>query len=200
MKMVKLMLLGAVAAGLSGCATMSGQTYAQAEVTRAQSEFTLLAAQSPFRVSEVRVEVPRSLTTTETDEIKPRVDIVWHGDAYGDRYAQVDEIMTAALEMGVSGFSGARDVVLDVTMERFHGVTPRTRARNPYGAHEIAFSYVLRDAGSGEVLVPATKVNKSFAAYYGVQAMEAVSQGLTQKVRVTNFVADVIAAELSGTL
>lgn len=185
-------------AALSACTGATQASYEVAAETRASGTGASAAAESPYSVRAVRVEVPDTLTASDANEIKPRVDIVWHGDPEGDRYEQVDRIMTAALEQGVASMRGPKPVVLDVTVTRFHAVTPRTRERNPFGEHEIAYTYQLHDARTGTPVGEARSFNGSFRSYYGTQARQAEARGVTQKVRITNFVAQGIAEEMSG--
>ena len=53
---------------------------------------------SSWRVADVRVSVPDSLTVSEENILLPAADIVWQEEPKGDRRAQVDAIMTAAIK------------------------------------------------------------------------------------------------------
>ena len=52
------------------------------------------AVSAQWRVASVEVDVPHTLTVSEARTLLPRADIVWREDPVGDRYAQVDQIMT----------------------------------------------------------------------------------------------------------
>lgn len=152
---------------------------------------------SDFRVTKVNVVVPETLTVSEANGIKPRADIVWREDAYGDRHAQVKAIMEAGLKRGAKALSGQRPVVLDVQVVRFHAQTERVRYSSLPSEHEIEFMLTVRDANTGEVLVPSHMVNATFHAYGGDEAVAADRAGITQKQRISGHLAGVIAAELS---
>ncbi|AJE47652.1 DUF6778 family protein [Celeribacter indicus] len=151
-----------------------------------------------IRVARIDVSVPRSLTVSEADTIKPRADIVWHGDPAGDRHAQVGAVVEAGLARGVAPFAGARPVVLEVELLRFHAQTHRVRYSRLPSEHEIEFLLTVRDARTGAVLRPARKVDATFRAYGGQAAVEADRQGITQTMRITDRLAQVIRQELGG--
>ncbi|MBV7379385.1 DUF6778 family protein [Maritimibacter dapengensis] len=185
-------------AALSACMGSTERSYEEAVVTGSATGGDPALAKGPYTVRSANVTVPESLTVSEKNEIKPRADIVWHGDPAGDRHAQVDAIMTAALKQGVSAMRGPKSVVLDVTMTRFHAVTPRTRERNPLGAHEIGFAYQLSDARTGEPVGPGGTFDGAFKSYYGAAARAAEARGVSQKVRITNYVAQTFAEQLAA--
>ena len=183
-------LLGASAALLSACVGGGGSfktDYAplSPEVSRG------------WRLAEVRVDVPRSLTVSEAKSLLPSADIVWREDPLGDRHAQVDKIMTDAITRGTDGLRGPRAVIIDVTVTRFHALTfeAETRPQN-WGVHNINFNATVLDARTGEVLVPQTAIRAELPAYSGTQMREARRQGQTQKSMITNHVAKTVAGWL----
>ncbi|WP_372625108.1 DUF6778 family protein [Falsiroseomonas sp.] len=148
-----------------------------------------------YRVVDVRVEVPETLTSSEDNGIKPRVDILWQEDPAGDRHAQVRELMTAALEEGVAATEGSRDVVLDVVMTRFHALTKRTRY-SIGGEHEVWMYVAVRDAETGELLEPARRIGFDHRIS-AAQALENEAQGLNQRLEITALVKEMIRHELT---
>jgi len=148
-----------------------------------------------YRVVDVKVEVPTALSSTEQNGIKPRVDILWQEDPAGDRHAQVRDLMTAALEEGVSGMNGSRDVVLDVVMTRFHALTKRTRY-SLGGEHEVWMFVAVRDAETGTLLEPARRIGFDHRIS-AEQALENEAQGLNQRLEITALVKDMIRHELT---
>ena len=148
-----------------------------------------------YRVVDVNVEVPAALTTSEQNGIKPAVDILWHEDPLGDRHAQVDEIMTAALEAGVAPLKGERQVTLDVVMTRFHALTKRTRYSFG-GEHEIWMYLAIRDAKTGELLEPVRMIG--FDEHISPdQALANEAQGMNQRSEITGLVKAMIQRELT---
>ena len=59
-----------------------------------------------WRLAEVRVSVPNSLTVSEAETLLPNADIVWREDPAGDRHAQVATIMKNAITQGAQGLRG----------------------------------------------------------------------------------------------
>jgi len=80
-----------------------------------------------WRVVDVDVRVPRSLTVSEANTYAPDADIVWRGDPPGDRYKQVDAILTEAIRRGSAGLRGKRPVRIVATVKQFHALTEKAR-------------------------------------------------------------------------
>lgn len=151
-----------------------------------------------YRVTGVDVVVPRSLTTTEVDSLKPRVDIVWHGELYGDRYEQVDRLVTAALKKGTAGLNGKRPVKIEAVLTRFHAQTHMVR-RTFGGEHEVWMALAVRDARTGKLIEPARLVGFDIAAASGAQALAEDIAGRSQAVVITEALVAMIQNELTGT-
>jgi hypothetical protein len=182
-------LFGLTALLLSACVGSSFKTEydpLSADVTRA------------WRLAGVQVDVPRSLTVSEAKTILPRADIVWREDPLGDRYAQVDTIMTDAVTRGAQGLRGARPVTIEVTVTRFHALTFEAELQDKnWGVHNINFTARVVDARTGEVLIPATAIRSELPALAGEQMREARSKGQSQKSMITNHVARTVAGWLA---
>jgi hypothetical protein len=126
-----------------------------------------------WSIQSVAINVPRSLTVSEANSIKPMADIVWRGEAMGDRHAQVEALLNRALSPVMRPRDGAATpvvVTLDVT--RFHAVTERARYTIG-GEHEIEFVLTVIHAESGEILSGPRAVDLTFAALGGQQAIAA---------------------------
>ncbi|SLN44103.1 hypothetical protein AQS8620_01756 [Aquimixticola soesokkakensis] len=149
-----------------------------------------------FNVAKVNITVPRTLEVSEADAYYPKADIVWRGDALGDRYAQVEAILAQGLNAGAATLSGQRAVIVDITLTRFHSLTEKTR-HSIGGDHNVIFAMTVRDARSGEVLIPAHMVDGTLNAFGGLDAIRAERAGQTQKVRITDHLAQVIVRELT---
>lgn len=141
-----------------------------------------------WKVTDVVVTVPEDLKVSEANVFFPQADIVWHGDPAGEtpeiRKVQVAKIVDDALTEAFSVVNGERPVVVEVTLRRFHALTPKTRYTIG-GTHDIRFDIDARDARSGELLWGPRFVHIEFEAYGGDKALEAERLGLTQKVRIT---------------
>ncbi len=141
-----------------------------------------------WKVVDVVVNVPEQLKVSEANVFFPIADIVWHGDPAGEspaiRKVQVARILDDALTEAFTVVEGTRPVVIEVTLRRFHALTPKTRY-TVGGTHDIRFDIVARDAETGETLWGPRFVHLEFPAYGGDKALEAERMGLTQKVRIT---------------
>ncbi len=160
-------------------------------------EGKIVPYQSPVTVNSVIVRVPRSLKVSERNVYLPRADIVWRGDPIGDRYAQVQKIFETALTRGVADLNGPVRVDLDVQVRRFHALTEKARYTIG-GVHAITFDLAIKDPETGELLVPVRRIRADLEAFGGQQAILADARGETQKVRITNHLAEVIREELSN--
>lgn len=152
-------------------------------------------AGTSFSVSQVNVRVPRTLKVSEANRYLPQGDIVWREDPLGDRHAQVQTIVQAAMEQGVRPLNGQVSAELDVEVLRFHALTQKARYTTG-GVHAITFTMVLRDAETGEALTPVRRIDADFTAYGGRRALVAIAQGQTQKVRITDELAKVVQQEI----
>lgn len=152
------------------------------------------ATAKSWRVVDVDVSVPRTLTVSEANSFAPNADIVWREFPYGDRYDQVDAIITDAAKRGVANLNGTRDVKLVITMMQFHALSEKTRAvLQNSGVHDITFTAQIFDVATNTPLSPPDLIKADLIAFVGDQAVAAEKQGQTQKVRITNHVAAVIA-------
>ncbi len=157
----------------------------------------LVVGQAPVTIDAVSVRVPRSLKVSERNSYLPFGDIVWRGDPMGDRHAQVAKIMQDALTQGVAPLNGPVHANLEVQVNRFHALTEKARYSTG-GVHSISFDMVLTDPKTGEILMPVRTVDADLQAFGGQEALEAEARGLTQKVRINAYVAEVIRQELTN--
>ncbi|UWQ89838.1 hypothetical protein QEZ52_13680 [Aliisedimentitalea scapharcae] len=157
----------------------------------------ITAGQSPVSVANVVVRVPRSLKVSERNSYLPRGDIVWRGDPIGDRHAQVQKIVQDSIIRGVTPLAGPVNVNVDVLVTRFHALTEKARYTTG-GVHSITFDLKITQAETGQLIVPVRTVRADLDAFGGQQAILAEARGLTQKVRITNHLAEVIRQELTN--
>ncbi len=181
-------LMGFSALVLSACVANTFETtYAPlgADVTRA------------WRLAEVQVDVPRTLVVSEAKTYLPDADIVWREDPMGDRYDQVDVIMTRAITQGAQGLRGGRPVIIKAEVTRFHALTFEAELNlENDGVHNIDFIASVIDARSGEVLVAPTPIRAELIALSGAEMRAARAAGKTQKSMITNHVAATVAGWL----
>lgn len=202
MKLIRTAIILATLTSLSACGAVDGlvsrNIAPDAGLLGEQPDADAQFALSPsYDVVAVNVSVPKTLKVSEANGYKPRADIVWHGDPYGDRYSQIDTLVTAALTQGVAEMHGSRKVVLDVEMTRFHALTELTRYTFG-GEHEVWMNITVRDAETGAVIEPARRIGFNARAAGGEEAVRNESHGITQKVVISNALIELIQHELSG--
>ena len=202
MKLMKLILLFGFGAVLAGCAAVDTPSRNSAfeptigGTAAVGTQQPIFSETMPsFQVEEVNVLVPRSLIVSEQNVYYPRGDIVWRGEPYGDRHAQVEAIFDEALTRGTKDMQGEVPVILDVTVERFHSLTEKTRY-TVGGVHSIRFTLAVRDAETGLLLEEPRSVEADLKGFGGQRAINAEQQGQTQKVRITDHLTKVIQDEL----
>lgn len=169
-------------------------------VTNSQQEGqTILpdAILNQINVSQINVRVPTRLRVSEANRYYPYGDIVWREDPMGNRHAQVAKIMHDALTRGTSDFQGPVPVILDVEVVRFHALSEKARY-TVGGVHHIVFNMVLRDAATGAFLSEPRRIETDLEAFGGQQAITAEARGLTQKVRISGHLAEVIRQEMTA--
>lgn len=149
-----------------------------------------------WRFAGVQVVVPSSLTVSEAGNLLPDADIVWHGDPMGNRLEQVGTILGTGVSAGGKGLRGSRPVILQVTLQQFHALSPRAR-RTTGGIHNIDFVIQVIDASTGKPLTEPDLVQADEYAFGGAEAVAAERAGQTQKVRIQNRIALVVAAWLA---
>lgn len=149
-----------------------------------------------INISKINVRVPTSLKVSEANRYYPGGDIVWREDPIGNRHEQVAKIMHSALTSGTETFQGPVPVILDVQVERFHALSEKARY-TVGGVHHIVFSMVLRDATTGAFLSDPRRVVTDLDAFGGQQAITAEARGLTQKVRISGHIAEVIRQQMT---
>lgn len=138
-----------------------------------------------WSLSLVEVVVPDNLSVSEDNTIKPRADIVWREDPCCDRHAQIDDLMTQALNTGLTNMAGSQPVTVQVQVTRFHAVTERTRYTLG-GEHEVEFILTVFDSGTGEILRGPRAVDVTFPASGGEVALAEEARGYYQRDAITD--------------
>ena len=164
-------------------------------VTRAVADIPPVSMAADFNVVDIRVDVPDTLRVSEANSLIPLGDIVWQGDLPGNRYQQVQTILQDAVSKGVENANGGRDVVLHLTVTRFHSLSHRARY-SIGGNHSIFFDLAIIDAMTGQQIGETENINASLDAFGGAAAIQAELAGLTQKVRIIDHVSRVISSKL----
>jgi hypothetical protein len=197
-------VLGLVALlGLSACASVDTASRNETGITSAPAAIAAPAGatEAAPRLAQIaltgyEVEVPGYLKVSEANAYIPRADIVWRGDAPGDRYRQVEAIFEAGLAQAAPTLQGGVPAHAKITVRRFHGLTEKARYTTG-GVHNIIFDLALYDPATGALLRPVETVHADMRALGGNRAIEADAAGQTQKVRVTEHLRRTLLEELT---
>lgn len=186
----------AICAGLSLSACASIDTATRNAPLDAAGLEAGAVAQPEVSVATYNIKVSRGLRVSEANSYYPMGDIVWRGDPIGDRHAQVAGIFDTAMTVAAERAEGTMPAQVDIEVLRFHALTEKTRYTIG-GVHSIKFKMTLRDPETGATLVEPRIVTADLKAYGGSRALAAEQQGLTQKVRITRHLENVIQQELA---
>lgn len=97
---------------------------------------------------------------------------------------------------GAQSLDGDRRVDLLINVRRFHALTEKARY-TVGGVHNIVFDMALADPVTGDLIEPWREVRADLKAFGGQDAIEAEARGETQKVRITDHLAQVLREEIS---
>lgn len=137
-----------------------------------------------WRASNVLVSVPQDLTVSNANSYAPNADIVWHGEPFGDRRAQVASILREGIKLGAQPLKGSRPVTLAATLRHFHAVTPAAVARAPAAVHNIAYTIQVLDTETGRALTEPQFIQADLEANVGAAAVAAAIEGRGQRTRL----------------
>lgn len=198
MKLMKLFAAMLLAGGLSACATVETPTRIAPDATAPLTATDLSELSANWKLVDVMINVPENLRVSEANRYYPIADIVWRGDAFGDRKRQIATIMDDAMTAGLSHLNGEREVIFNVTVSRFHSLTEKARY-SVGGVHNIIYTLTVLDANTGVPLHGPIETEIDLKAYGGEQAFEAERRGQTQKVRISNYLTNKMRANFPGT-
>lgn len=195
MRLFKAAAIAVIGLTVSGCASVENTA------TR-NAPFSLQDATAPVLsqivdVTDVNVNVSRDLRVSEAEVYYPMADIVWRGDAPGDRYEQVGAIFATSAEAATRDLDQGPEARVDIDVTRFHSLTNKTRY-TVGGVHSITFVLSVKDPGTGVDLIAPRKIKADLKGYGGQKATMAEARGETQKKRITEHLTRVIRKELSG--
>lgn len=150
-----------------------------------------------WRLADVVVNVPQSLTVSEEKVYLPHSDLVWREDPPGDRHQQIAALLRNAVMLGAKGLPGAHPVRIEVVVSRFHALTFEAERLNlNAGVHNIFFTVRVVDAASGKVLAGPDAIEASLPAKSGTEMIAARARGESQRSQITAHVSAVIAGWL----
>ena len=193
MKMMKAALIAVLGMSVSGCATLDVATRNASFATPQQSQ----TLNQLVGISDVQVNVSHKLRVSEAALFYPVADIVWRGEERGDRYKQVATIFQDGASKARATLEGETKARLQIDVLRFHALTDKARY-TVGGVHSISFLLSLKDPETGVDLIAPRKIKADLKAYGGQDALAADARGETQKIRITQHLANVIRAEIAG--
>jgi hypothetical protein len=188
----KAILLGAVLA-LGACGSVETVTRNAPVTMEAPAP---VEAAATYAIADFEISVPRSLRGSEANRYYPSADIVWHGEPLGDRHAQVAALFQQGLEKAQPLTAEGVPALLDIEVNRFHGITHRARYTTG-GVHSITFTLTLRDPETGAPLAEPRRIRADLKAFGGARAIAAENNGITQKVRIVDHLGKVFVTELT---
>ena len=180
---------------LAACA-MLGACSTPDVASRSASQPTALAYAPAYTLAGVEVDVPRSLSVSEADRIYPFADIVWRGEAPGDRYEQVAAIFRDGAGTAARKLVQGPEVVAHIRVVRFHSLTEKAR-HHTGGDHDMRFVLTLRDAATGQIVMGPRQMHAVLPAFGGAAAVEAAQRGQGMRVRIVDHIGGVLLKVLS---
>ena len=190
--------------GLGGCAAVrssdvDGLPLSSVKLDGRQPIVSSDLLDARYEVTTLEVVVPETLEISEANLLYPNADIVWRGDAPGDRFAQVKSILEEGLGAGVATLKQGPKVELTVTLERFHALTEKARYAIG-GVHDIVLVLTVKDAETKAVLEGPRRVEISIRAAGSDEAIAEDVAGRTQRVVIVEGLTEAVRRELSGPL
>lgn len=203
MKIVTFLCLAVALSGLTACSAPETATrqapspvLVQDPSTGEKSELpVVLAAQ--YQVGAIEVIVPQTLSVSEANSYLPQADIVWRGDPLGNRYEQIKAIFETAFATGTAQMVKGPMVKIVAEVTSFHSLTEKARYSTG-GNHNMRFNLTVIDMATGAILEETRPVIADVQAAGGTQALAEEAAGRSQKVVVTERLAQVIRYELSA--
>ena len=144
-----------------------------------------------WNLRDVIAIVPDELKVSNANTFAPAADIVWHGEPYGDRRAQVAAVIDEGITKGCAELTGPRPVTITASVRRFHGVTPAAVARAPAAVHNIRYVIRVIDAETGVPLTDEQEIQADLEAFVGAAAIASAVNGQTQRTRIVDHIAQV---------
>lgn len=193
MKKIKLAVMVMAGMAVSGCASV--------DIPTRNAPFEQSAAQpvlAKMQVVGAQVRVPRTLKVSEANTYYPVADIVWRGDALGDRHAQVKSIFESSLQAAKLKTETGVPVLLDIEVTRFHSLTEKTRY-SIGGSHSIRFTLRFLNPETRQPVAEPRKIDASFKGFGGARAIAAERNGITQKKRIISQLVQVLRTEMGLT-
>ncbi len=196
MKLIRFLALAFLALSVTACGSIETATRnLPLDVPPLASDEQVLTRN--YSVQGMTFAASDELQVSERNSYYPFVDIVWRGDPIGDRRQQIGAIFQTAADRVALTNDGAIPVVLDIELVRFHGVTERTRF-SVGGNYHIVFMMAVRHAETGVLIEPGRKIVGNLSAPGGSAAILADQRGQTEKVRVTDYITQMLKDETAG--
>lgn len=192
MNAIRLIAAVAAAASLTACASVETATRNAPLVPEAVQPVS-----AALSIAAVNVNVPYSLRASEANSYYPMGDIVWRGEPLADRHQQVKAIFEDGLTKAAARTQGSVPVQVNIEVARFHALTEKARY-TVGGRHEMQFTIRLTNPETGQAYTEPRKITTNIKAFGGARAIAAERNGITQRLRITDHIGEVVAAELAN--
>lgn len=140
---------------------------------------------------------PDDLTVSEANLYYPIADVVWRGDPYGDRLAQVEALFEEAGDLAVASLEGARPVLATAQITRFHGLTEKAQVMVG-GVHSIQFFLTVYDAETGTIIEGPRRVRADLEAWGAGRTLREAREGLSEREKLVDHLHRTLIAELTA--
>jgi hypothetical protein len=180
--------------GLAACGTLDTATRNAPATDPIETLAAAPAVAPAYAVAKLDVVVPEKLRVSEANVYYPLADIVWRGDAFGDRREQVKSLFTAAAAK--ADVKEGRPVNVGIELVRFHGLTEKARYVTG-GVYAITFRLTLTDPKTGEIVEEPRIVEADLPAVGGYRAMLDDHKGRTERMIVTEHLIRTLRHELN---
>jgi hypothetical protein len=142
-----------------------------------------------WKVQDINVSVPETLSVNTINSMVPADDIVWYGEQSGDTRQQVAAILEEGIKSGSASLNGPVPVVMDVELVKFHALTPKAfnTAPSGTGVETVRFKIKVLDARTNAVLIPEQTIASDGPALVLADGGE---RGDAERKRIVNKIAE----------
>lgn len=192
MKLLRNIAALALVTGVAACGSV--ETASRNAPLEAPAPVQHFAAMS---IADFKINVSRGLKVSEAKRYYPGGDIVWRGEPLGDRHLQVARIFQESVGKSQALGADGYPVNVVINVKRFHAITEKARY-TVGGVHSITFDMMLTDPRTGLQVGETRTIKADLEAFGGARAINAERNGISQKYRITNHLAQVLHQEMTS--
>ena len=148
-----------------------------------------------WKISKIRVIIPRNVKASTANILAPNAEIVWHEGPSGSPKSDVAELLVEVGKRLAQKTSGKEKVVLEIEVAEFHGTTPVAKRKlKRSGVHNISLLVSFVDESSSRILVDPTAIYADLEAYTGERLSRNTANGINERNRVLDHLVTVLSA------